>query len=195
MPEREDTLALKVTTGTNPYELFATDHPHYPHNPTPLYGSIPYVAGLTTTAITGILWVNPAKTTIDVDKSDNASNEGMTLTYSSEANSLEFFMISSAYIPSKAGASSTNRVKILSEDLAQITGFAPLPLLHMLGFNFCKWYPVSAEVLMERNANFTMYGFPIDVLWSDIEWAQQNDDPAGYEYFKFNPKNFTEEQV
>ena len=80
----------------------------------------------------------------------------------------------------------------MSEDFAQVTGFAPMPLIHTFGYHFCKWYPVSAEMLMERNANFTTYGFPIDVLWSDIEWAQQNDDPAGYEYFKFNPKNFTD---
>ena len=50
-------------------------------------------------------------------------------------------------------------------------------------------------MLMERNRNFTNYGFPVDVLWSDIEWAQQNDDPQGYEYFKFNPKNFTDDSI
>ena len=50
-------------------------------------------------------------------------------------------------------------------------------------------------MLMERNKNFTNYGFPVDVLWSDIEWAQQNDDPQGYEYFKFNPKNFTDDSI
>ena len=26
-------------------------------------------------------------------------------------------------------------------------------------------------------------------------WAQQNDDPQGYEYFKFNPKNFTDDSI
>ena len=53
-----------------------------------------------------------------------------------------------------------------------------MPLLHTLGFHFCKWAPVSADMLMERNRQFSDYGFPIDVLWSDIEWAQQYDDPA-----------------
>ena len=28
-----------------------------------------------------------------------------------------------------------------------------------------------------------------------VEWAQQYGDPAGYEYFKFNPQNFTETQI
>ena len=48
---------------------------------------------------------------------------------------------------------------------------------------------------MDRNRKFTDYGFPIDVLWSDIAWADQYDDPTGYEYFIFNPKNFTEAQI
>jgi len=29
----------------------------------------------------------------------------------------------------------------------------------------------------------------------DIEWADQYSDPAGYEYFIFNPQNFTTEQI
>ena len=174
--------------------MFATDHLHYPDSPGPLYGSIPYVTGINKDSAYGLLWVNSAKTTIDIDEAtDSSGNAGLTLTYASEANSMEFFMISSGYVASEDAE--TNRVKLLHKDLATVTGFAPMPLIHMLGYQFCKWYPVSAEMLMERNANFTMYGFPIDVLWSDIEWAQQNDDPAGYEYFKFNPKNFTTEQI
>mmetsp|Transcript_15077 Transcript_15077/g.19056 ORF Transcript_15077/g.19056 Transcript_15077/m.19056 type:complete len:412 (+) Transcript_15077:821-2056(+) len=179
--------------------MFATDHLHYPNKVGPLYGSIPYVTGLSSSAATGMLWVNSAKTIIDIDRptASDDSEAGVQLTFASEANSMEFFMISSAYVPEADDADSkaTNRVKILSEDLATVTGFAPMPLLHMFGYHFCKWYPVSADMLIERNANFTDYGFPIDVLWSDIEWAQQNDDPSGYEYFKFNPKNFTDAQI
>ena len=67
IPEREDTLALKITTGTDPYELFATDHLHSPNEVGPLYGSVPYVMGLSAQAATGLLWVNSAKTTIDID--------------------------------------------------------------------------------------------------------------------------------
>ena len=76
----------------------------------------------------------------------------MQLTFASEANSLEFFMISSSYKPTSDDIDPTsNRVKLLMQDLATVTGFAPLPLLHMFGFHFCKWYPVSAEMLMQRN--------------------------------------------
>ena len=164
IPEREDTLALKATNGTDPYEIFATDHLHKANEgPGPLYGSIPYVMGLTSKAATGFLWVNSAKTTVDLDENEM----GWNVTFASEANALELFMFGSQNTKNQAG----NRVKNVQNDLATISGFAPLPLLHMLGYHFCKWAPVSADMLMERNANFTRYGFPIDVIWSDIEWA------------------------
>lgn len=37
--EREDTLVLKRTTQTNPYELWAYDSPHQPNQMVGLYGS------------------------------------------------------------------------------------------------------------------------------------------------------------
>ena len=40
---------------------------------------------------------------------------------------------------------------------------------------------------MQRNKDFSDNNFPIDVLWSDIEWAQQNSTAREYMYFKFNP--------
>lgn len=166
IPEREDTLALKVTTGTDPYEIFATDRLHSPGSPGPLYGSIPYVMGLSAESAVGLLWVNSAKTTIDIDR----VNAGLQVTYASEANTFELFMFASN------GGMNTTRVKNVGRDLSTISGFAPLPLIHTLGYHFCKWYYVSADMMMQRNTNFTNYGFPVDVLWSDIEWAQQNDD-------------------
>ena len=148
--------------------------------------------GLSHHTATSFLWVNSAKTTVDIDevKCEKKDKAGVQVTFSSEANVLEFFMFTSGAKTDKR--SGVNRVKQANKDLATISGFAPMPLLHTLGFHFCKWAPVSADMLMERNRMFTDYGFPIDVLWSDIEWAQQYDDPEGYEYFKFNPLNFTE---
>jgi len=67
VPEREDTLLLKRTEGTDPYELFATDHLHMPGDMGPLYGSIPYVQGISHTSTTAVLWVNSARTLLDVD--------------------------------------------------------------------------------------------------------------------------------
>lgn len=45
---------------------------------------------------------------------------------------------------------------------------------------------------MERNRKFTDFQFPVDVLVMDIQWADVDSAEAGYEYFQFNPQNFTE---
>ena len=140
---------------------------HSPEQPGPLYGSVPYVMGLSPTTATSLLWVNSARTTVDIDRK---VGDVVQISFASEANVLEFFMFTSGRTSSSS--SKSNRVKDVNFDLATVSGFAPLPLFHTLGFHFCKWYPVSAEMLMERNRNFTTYGFPLDVLWSDIEWAQ-----------------------
>jgi len=41
--EREDTLVLKRTTGSDPYEMWAFDSPHEPDRMNGLYGNMPYV--------------------------------------------------------------------------------------------------------------------------------------------------------
>ncbi len=72
-----------------------------------------------------------------------------------------------------------------------VSGFAPLPPIHSLGFHFSKWDSVSSQIMIDRNRNFTQGAFPVDVLWMDINYSDQNDTGL-YEYFKFNPQNFTE---
>lgn len=39
-------------------------------------------------------------------------------------------------------------------------------------------------MLIDRSNNFTKNGFPVDVLWMDIEYSQDK------EYFVFNYENF-----
>jgi len=129
--------------------------------------------------------VNSAKTWVSIDDFDT----GKYVNFVSEAGALELFVFASAQ------NGKTNRVKKVQEDLAIVSGFAPLAMVQTLGFHFCKWANVSAEMMIERNRNFTEYGFPVDVLWMDIEWADQYSEPTGYEYFKFNPQNFTEAEI
>ena len=140
-----------------------------PGNPQPLYGSIPYVTGFNAESASAILWVNSAQTVIDIDDGSFNKTDGSMITFSSESGALEFFMFASTL---SSDTSETNRVKKVNKDLATISGFAPMPMIQTLGFHFCKWANVSAEILMERNRDFTEYGFPLDVVWSDIEWAQ-----------------------
>jgi hypothetical protein len=51
-------------------------------------------------------------------------------------------------------------------------------------------------MIIERNQNFTDYGYPLDVLWMDVEWARQDDAVIrDYTYFEFNQVNFTSEKI
>ena len=152
--------------------MFATDEPfHKPENPQPLYGSIPYVTGVTEELATAILWLNSADTYTEIDNETYQESQGSLITFSSESGALELFIFSNTQATERKG---TNRIKKLNQDLATISGFAPLPLIQALGFHFSKWAPVSADILIQRSRKFTELGFPLDVIWSDIQWAQQN---------------------
>ena len=54
---------------------------------------------------------------------------------------------------------------------------------------------MSADRLRKRNVDFTRFGFPVDVLWSDIQWAQQYGVSDDVRYFEFNPANFTTDSL
>lgn len=169
--------------------MFATDHPNHTPNEKgpPLYGSIPYIQSVSDQSSVGICWVNSAHTWITTNSTDA---NGKTVNFVSESGKLEFLVFGDVYIKSEK----ENRFKSVQNTLAKVTGFAPMPLLTHLGFHFSKWAPISAEMMIERNKNFTENKFPVDVLWMDINWADQNSSGA-YEYFNFNPENFTTSQI
>jgi len=70
--------------------------------------------------------------------------------------------------------------------VADLTGYAPMPALYSLGFNYSKWSPISTGLMLNRNFNFEITGIPVDVLWMDI-----NHNDRG-KYFTFNPALFPE---
>ena len=108
------------------------------------------------------MWVNSAHTNVFLDDATYKNVTGSNIHFVSESGALELFLFSSV---------APLRNKRMSYDVSTITGFAPLPPLHTLGFHFSKWDGVSAEIIMERNKNFTEFDFPVDVLVMDIEWA------------------------
>ena len=69
------------------------------------------------------------------------------------------------------GKRGVNNVNLMQRDLADVSGYSKMPPIYMLGYNFCKYANVSAEIMIDRNRNFTEHKFPVDVLWMDIQWA------------------------
>lgn len=70
-----------------------------------------------------------------------------------------------------------------------MAGYPMLPQFYSLGFHFSKYEKNTAQTMIDRNANFTKFGFPVDVLWSDIEYAYE------HEYFVFDPTTFPQNKV
>ena len=181
MGEREDTLTLTRTTGSTPYEFWAFDclH-HHADSMQGLYGSMPFVQSVGSEFTQGITWMNSAHTYAFIDDATYEDQTGSQINFLSETGAIELFLFSSS-VETKAG--SLNRNKRVTNDLTTVTGFAPLPPLHTLGYHYSKYYEVSADIIMERNRNFTDYKFPVDVLWMDIQWADYDGQEDGYEYF------------
>ena len=154
-----------------------------PNNQQPLYGSVPYLTGIDKTFSSSIAMINSAHTWVELVADANSTNNCTSSQWVMESGVLEFFVFASAL----DDPNNLNKFKKVQFDLATISGFAPLPPINYLGFHFCKWDWIDADRMIERNADFTKYDIAVDVLWMDIQWADQNSTPEGYEYFFFNP--------
>lgn len=136
--------------------------------------------------------VGTGKEETQQNKSDTHKKEVGTYTsFTSEAGTIDFFLFASA----RSTGKDSNRAQRVQKLLSEVTGVAELPPRHTLGYHFSKYAPVSADIFMERSQNFTDNKYPVDVLWSDLQWSQQYDEPDDQYYFKFNPKNFTEPKL
>jgi alpha-glucosidase (family GH31 glycosyl hydrolase) len=128
--------------------------------------------------------MNSADTWVDILPHEVDDMQGSYVNFVSEGGVLEFFVFASATHPQR-----------VQKALADITGYTYLPAINVLGFHFSKWAPVSADMVRERSQNFTKFGFPVDVLWMDIEHALWTDretvETRDYRWFTFNPYNYT----
>ena len=78
----------------------------------------------------------------------------------------------------------------MQKQLADITGYAPLPPAYSLGFHFSKWdLRNTAKKMIQRSTDFSEKGFPVDVFWLDIDHTKDK------RYFKFNPDTFPLHEV
>ena len=115
--------------------------------------------------------MNSSETYVTVEDTNHTIDyaPGTVGTFISVGGKFEFFVFGTTKGPKQ-------NQKILSE----LTGYAPLPPIHSLGYHYCKFKENSAELMIERTADFTIYGFPVDVFWSDLYYTQD------FEYFVFN---------
>ena len=179
IPQRNDNFKLEMTGFDHPYRLFAQDRNVFEEegkNSEPLYGAVPYVMGHSHLMDASIAWMNSSETFMFM----NPAHEGLKTNsaFISEGNALEFYLLGSQESPKK-----------LSKKLAELTGYTPMPPRHSLGYHFAKWEKNSAHQIIERNNDFTKFGFPVDVFWFDSEYAQNT------QYGEFDHQRFSQDDV
>jgi mannosyl-oligosaccharide alpha-1,3-glucosidase len=183
LPQRAADMFQLATAGANdPYRLFNQDKYWHPYGSLdPLYGSYPYLTGHLTNADMSVLWMNSAETFVQINDTNNSFESdafAMLGSFTSVGGAFEFWAIGSA-----------NGPKQNHKYLTEITGRPPMPPVHSLGFHYSKYEENSAELMLTRNEEFTKYGFPVDVFWSDLYYTEQ------FEYFVFNYENWPIDKV
>jgi alpha-glucosidase (family GH31 glycosyl hydrolase) len=179
LPQRADKFRLSETGFDHPYRLFNQDRNVFAEegkNDQPLYGSVPYIMGHSYTNDASIAWMNSSETFVFLNHAHGGNKTNNA--FISEGNALEFYLLGAEGSPKK-----------LQKKLSELTGYTPMPPMHSLGYHFSKWENNSAHQIVERNNDFSHFGFPVDVFWFDSEYAQN------YQYGEFDHKRFSQDDV
>lgn len=67
-----------------------------------------------------------------------------------------------------------------------LTGRAPLPQLFATAYHQCRWNYLNEADVLEVQGKFDEYDIPMDVMWLDIEYAEE------HKYFIWDRRNFPE---
>ena len=176
LPQRADNFRLAETGIKHPYHLYNHERNPEGRNDKPLFGSVPYIMGHSHVTDSSIAWMNSAETYVFLNHANHGDKTNSA--FVSEGNALEFYLLGAQGSPKK-----------LQKKLSELTGYTPMPPMHSLGYHFSKWEDNSAHQIVERNHDFTNYGFPVDVFWFDSEYAQD------YQYGEFDHKRFSMDDV
>ena len=159
IPERSTEFLLEETGYDKPYRLYnQAVFPHTLGMRDPLYGSAPYIMGHSAHIDAAVAWMNSAETFVFINNAHLGKRTNNA--FISEGNALEFYLMGTEGSP-----------KHLQKKLSELTGYAPLPPIHSLGYNFAKYEETDADKMLQRNHDFSRYGFPVDVFWFDMEYA------------------------
>lgn len=75
-----------------------------------------------------------------------------------------------------------------SQDIFQqytdLTGKSPLPQLFALAYHQCRWNYLNEDDVLEVQRRFDEADIPVDVIWLDIEYAEE------HKYFVWDRRNF-----
>ena len=176
LPEHASSTALKRTVGKNaeykhPYRLYNLDVFEYDLDvPMALYGAVPLLVSQSAkTGTSGVFWLNPTETFVDIDDDDSGSK---TSHWMSESGIIDVF-----FIPGPTPQD-------LYRQYAKLTGTTPLPPMFSLGYHQCRWNYKDEQDVYQVHDKFEELDYPYDVLWLDIEHTD------GKRYFTWDDNLF-----
>lgn len=74
--------------------------------------------------------------------------------------------------------------EVIFDQYTALTGKIPLPQLFAVAYHQCRWNYISETDVLEVQGRFDEADIPFDVIWLDIEYADQ------HKYFIWDRKNF-----
>lgn len=176
IPEHADSFSLRNTNKTDPYRLFNLDVFEYElNNPMALYGSIPLMWAHRANSTVGLFVNNPSEAWIDIESSRGTDSSGGLLS--------NFFSKPKTISPSvktrwmfEGGVFDVFIILADSprdglKSYAALTGSTPLPPLFAIAHHQSRWNYRDQLEVKSINDGYVNHHLPMDVLWLDIEYA------------------------
>jgi alpha 1,3-glucosidase len=79
--------------------------------------------------------------------------------------------------------------EIVFDQYTALTGKIPLPQLFAIAYHQCRWNYLSQDDVLDVQSKFDQADIPFDVIWLDIEYAQE------HKYFIWDRSNFPEPEM
>lgn len=175
IPQHATRLALPTTTGpdshfTEPYRLYNLDVFEYlADSPMALYGAIPLLHAHSTSSTVGFLNLVGSETWIDVS---HPSEKSTKTHWISESGILDVVLLPGP------------KPDDVFKQYAALTGPTALPPEWSLGYHQCRWNYISSDDVRTVARRFDEDDIPVDVLWLDIDYAED------HKYFIWKEKEF-----
>ena len=129
-----------------------------------LYGAIPLLQAHSASSSAAVFHLSASETWIDV--SPPSDENGVETHWISESGIMDLFIL----------PGSRDSPNSLFKQFASLVGPSAMPAHWALGYHQCRWnYLDEKDVLdVDRRFDADGEGFPLDVTWLDIEYAEEH---------------------
>ncbi|KAL1124579.1 hypothetical protein AAG570_001203 [Ranatra chinensis] len=185
LPEHADSHALRTTTKGDPYRFYNLDVFEYElKSEMALYASIPLLIAHSPRQTSGVFWLNPSETWVDiVTGNSNVVSSIVNFVsggpepqveshFMSESGNIDVFFLLGP------------KPQDVFFQYSKLTGTAPIPPYFSLGFHQCRWNYIDEADVDNVHKGFDEHDMPMDVMWLDIEHTDNK------KYFTWDPFKF-----